>query len=219
MDFAQEQRKPTKHLVGISFVILLHVVIVYALVNGLARKVVEVIKQKTEVNIVEEIKPPPPPEPPKFEPPKMDAPPPPTFIPPPEVQVTPPPQTQNVIQVPTTSVRPTEPVVIRPPVQAEPAPAPAPAPTISASCNNAGDVGDSMRDKFSALADKEGISTGKLNALVTLGAGGEVKEVAIRSASNPGLATLAKRALGTLKCKGVGREVAIPYEVTFKLDD
>jgi hypothetical protein len=76
-----------------------------------------------------------------------------------------------------------------------------------------------MRDKFSVLADKEGISTGKLLAVVTLGAAGDIKDVTIKSASNPGLASLARRALGTLKCKGIGREVVIPYEVSFKLDD
>jgi protein TonB len=217
MDFAQEQRKPTKHLVGIAFVILLHVGIVYALVNGLARKVVEIIQKPLETKIVEEIKPPPPPEELPPPPPKMDAPPPPTFIPPPEVAVTPPPTQTNAISTPTTPVKPEAPVPIPAPhSDAQPAPA---APTISASCNNAGDVGDSMRDKFSVIADKEGISTGKLFAVVTLGAGGEVKDVVVKSATNQGLAALARRALSTLKCKGNGREVAIPYEVSFKLDD
>ena len=85
MDFAQHQLDPARHLVGVGGVILLHVLVIYALVTGLARKVVEVVKGPIEVKVIEEVikKPPPPPEviPP---PPKMQAPPPP-FVPPPEV--------------------------------------------------------------------------------------------------------------------------------------
>ena len=91
MDFAQQQRNPTRHLVGISAVVILHILVVWALVSGLARKVVEVVKGPIEVKVIEEIikKPPPPPEalPP---PPKVQAPPPP-FIPPPEINIAPPP--------------------------------------------------------------------------------------------------------------------------------
>ncbi|HET9024451.1 MAG TPA: energy transducer TonB, partial [Burkholderiaceae bacterium] len=62
MDFAQQQRDPTRHLIGISAVVLLHVLVVWALVSGLARKVVEVVKGPIEVKVIEEIikKPPPP---------------------------------------------------------------------------------------------------------------------------------------------------------------
>ena len=86
MDYAQRQRDPTKHLVGLSIVGLLHALLIYALVTGLARKVVDVIKKPIETKIVEEAKPPPPPETPPPPPPKL-APPPPPFIPPPEVNI------------------------------------------------------------------------------------------------------------------------------------
>jgi periplasmic protein TonB len=86
MDYAQQQRDPTKHLVGLAIVAALHVLIIYALVTGLARKVVDVIKKPIETKIVEEAKPPPPPETPPPPPPKLNTPPPP-FIPPPEVQI------------------------------------------------------------------------------------------------------------------------------------
>ena len=66
MDFARQQRDPTRHLIGITFVIVLHVIVIYALVTGLARKAIEVIKKPLTATIVEEIKaPPPPPPPPK----------------------------------------------------------------------------------------------------------------------------------------------------------
>ncbi len=92
MDFARQQRDPTRHLIGIAFVILLHALIVYGMVTGLARHAIEVIKKPITATIIEEIKipppPPPPPPPPKriVEPPKVEAPPPPPiqpYIPPP----------------------------------------------------------------------------------------------------------------------------------------
>ena len=87
MDFSQTQRDPTRKFVGIGAVVLFHIIIIYALITGLARKVVEVVKGPIEVKVIEEVikKPPPPPEllPP---PPKLQAPPPP-FIPPPEINI------------------------------------------------------------------------------------------------------------------------------------
>ena len=85
MDYAQTQRTPAKNLSGIALVVLLHIAIGYALVTGLARKVIEVIKAPLETKIIEEIKKPPPDLPPP-PPPKMAAPPPP-FIPPPEINI------------------------------------------------------------------------------------------------------------------------------------
>jgi protein TonB len=86
MDYAQQQRNPTKHLVGIGFVVLFHAVLVWAMVNGLARKVVDVVKGPLETKIIQEVKPPPPDAPPP-PPPKLAPPPPPDFIPPPEVNI------------------------------------------------------------------------------------------------------------------------------------
>lgn len=85
MDYAQQQRNPGKHLIGMAVVVLFHLILVWALVNGLARKVVEVVKGPLETKIIQEIKPPPPEAPPP--PPPKFAPPPPDFIPPPEVNV------------------------------------------------------------------------------------------------------------------------------------
>jgi periplasmic protein TonB len=86
MDYAERQRNPGKHLVGIGVVVVFHIILIYALVNGLARKVVEVVKGPLETKIIQEIKPPPPEAPPP-PPPKL-LPPPPAFIPPPEVNIT-----------------------------------------------------------------------------------------------------------------------------------
>ena len=60
MNYAERERNPAKHLPSIAMVVLLHIIIGYALVTGLARHVVEVLKQPLETKIIEEIKKPPP---------------------------------------------------------------------------------------------------------------------------------------------------------------
>ena len=129
MDYAQSQRKPGKHLVGIGIVILMHLLLAWAIVSGLARKVVDVIKAPIETKIIEEVKPPPPPPPESLPPPPKTAPPPPSFIPPPEVQVAPPPTPQPTITTTTVAPPPAPPVRIEaapPSVVAAPAAPPAP---------------------------------------------------------------------------------------------
>lgn len=111
-----------RQLTGFVAVIVLHMVMVYALVNGLARKIVEVVLPPLETRIIEEVKPPPPDRPPP-PPPKLVAPPPP-YVPPPEVRV------QIIQTAPTitavTNVKPLEPVP--PPAAFAPAPVVAVAP-------------------------------------------------------------------------------------------
>ncbi len=80
------QRDSSRRLAGLVVVVAFHGVLVYALVHGLARQIVEVIRQPLETKIIEEIKAPPPDKPPPPPPPKLVMPPPP-YIPPPEVQV------------------------------------------------------------------------------------------------------------------------------------
>ena len=66
MDYARQQRDPTKHAIGIAFVVVMHLLLIWALLSGLGKAVVEVIKKPLSATIVDEIKaPPPPPPPPK----------------------------------------------------------------------------------------------------------------------------------------------------------
>jgi len=99
------QRDSSRRLTGLVAVVAFHVVLVYALVHGLARKIVEVVRPPLETKIIEEIKPPPPDKPPPPPPPRLAMPPPP-YIPPPEVTV------QALAVAPTitavTSVKPPE---------------------------------------------------------------------------------------------------------------
>jgi protein TonB len=110
MDFAHRP-EPGRRLVGLGGVVVFHVLLIYALVSGLARKAIEVLPAPIETKILEDIvqqeEPPPPPPPPDFETP------PPPFIPPPEINIArPPPPTQNTITTVTTE----KPVAPPPPV-------------------------------------------------------------------------------------------------------
>lgn len=121
MDFSEHGQAAGKKFGGLAFVIVLHVLMVYALVTGLAREVVNIIKEPIETKIIEEVKPPPPPDtPPPPPPPKMVAPPPP-FIPPPEIAVNTPPPPNSISSV--TNVKPENPVFAPPAPPAPPAPA------------------------------------------------------------------------------------------------
>ena len=131
MNFSHTQPDPKQNLVGLSVVALLHILVVYALVSGLARKVVDVVRAPIETKVIDEVKEtPPPPEviPP---PPVLEAPPP--FIPPPEITISTPPPPQPPITVATPTPPPApEPFKPTPPpvVAAPPPPPPATAPAV-----------------------------------------------------------------------------------------
>jgi protein TonB len=93
MDFSLREVNYTRRYGGLGIVILLHVLLAYVVLSGLARKTIDVIKEPIVTKIIEEVTPPPPQEKPPPEPLQEVAPPPP-FIPPPDIQIQ---QTQNVI--------------------------------------------------------------------------------------------------------------------------
>jgi protein TonB len=222
MDFSKRQADPRRHLVGITFVIVFHAFIVYALVTGLAKKVVEVVRAPIETKVIEEVKKPaPPPEVVVPPPPKMEAPPPP-FIPPPEIQIQAPAPVQNTITQ-STPTPPPAPVAIAPvappPVPAPAAPAAPPAPAqMSASvvCSNyttvMGDAG------FPREAARQGIDRGEALIQFTLGANGEVKDVKPLRASHPIFARSSMRIVAEYKCQGQGRDVIVQVPFGYRLD-
>lgn len=126
MDFAQQQRNPGRHLIGFSVVVALHLLLGWAVVSGLAQRVVDVIRNPIETKIIEEQKPPPPPPPENLPPPPKTVAPPPVFVPPPEIQVNPPPAPAPTITPTTTVAPPPQPVTIAPPAPAAPPAPPAP---------------------------------------------------------------------------------------------
>ena len=179
MDFARQQRDPTKHLIGIGFVVLMHLLVIYALITGLGRTMIEVIKKPITATIIDEIKAPPPPPPPpkKIELPKVQQPVQ-TYVPPPDIPV-PTTQTEPVISAPTTVV-PTEPNVIAPPVVEAP-PAPPPKPAIRRGLVRI--KGDNP--EFPRNAQRLNIEKGTVVARLNIDEKGNVTDVTILSADPP----------------------------------
>ncbi len=171
MDYADSQRSWGKHSPSIIIVIILHIAVGYALVSGLARKVVDVIKQPLETKIIEEVKkvipdtPPPPP-------PKLATPPPP-FIPPPEVNIQVPVQIQQTITTVTTTPPPPGPPPVVAPVQ----------PTVQAAVRKNFSPVARVQLVFPRDAIKKGIEKGLVIAHAYVAPTGQVTEVRIISAN------------------------------------
>ncbi len=207
MDYAESQRSFGKHAPSIIMVGVLHLAIGYALVTGLARKVVEVIKAPLETKIIEEIKKPPPDQPPP-PPPKM-APPPPPFIPPPEINI----QVPTVTQAPTiTTVTTTPPPAPPPPVAA---PAPAPQPLVRKEYK----ASYRVEPTFPREALRKGTS-GRVIAHVVVSPAGTVTEVRIIQANPPRLFDREViRALSQWKFNPEPVGFIGEYDIVFKLTD
>jgi protein TonB len=194
MEFSEYERNPGKKLTGLALVILLHVLIIYALVTGLARKAIEVIKQPIETKIIEEVKPPPPPElPPPPPPPKMVAPPPP-FIPPPEVTVATPPPQNTIAAV--SNVKPENPVFTPPQPKVEAPPSPAKVPSRT---NAVVDFSTCAKPEYPRNSQRNE-EQGTVTLQFLIGVDGGVKDAKIEKSS--GFRELDKAALrGLSQCK------------------
>ncbi|HSV17340.1 MAG TPA: TonB family protein [Casimicrobiaceae bacterium] len=218
MDFARQQRDPKKHLIGLTAVILLHVIIIYGLMTGLARKAIEVIKKPVSATVVEEIKkppPPPPPPPPKrIEPPKV-TPPIQTYVPPPDIP--PPPQ---IVEQPTITAiapePPKEPYIIAPPAPPV-VEAPPPKPAIQAA---AVVCPSQEKPSYPREAIRANIERGEVTATLSIDASGNVTSVEINQSSPPRVFDRVVRdTLGSWKCVGQGQAVKARAIITFKLAD
>jgi protein TonB len=206
VDYAQYQRNPGRHLPSIIMVAALHVALGYALVTGLARRVVEVIKQPIETKIIEEIKKPPPDAPPP-PPPKLAAPPPP-FIPPPEINIQVPVQIAPTITTVTTEKPPPGP----PPVIAPPAP-PAQPPI-----RREYKASYRVEPTYPRQAITAGI-TGKVIAWVKVAPNGSVTDVTIRESTNRMFDREVIRALSQWKFNPEPVGFIGEYEIIFNLKD
>jgi protein TonB len=181
MDFARQQRDPARHLIGITFVVLIHAIVIYALVTGLARKAIEVIKKPLTATIIEEIKAPPPPPPPP--PPRKIAEPPKVqpiiqpYVPPPDVPV--PTQPTEPVISSVTPTPPTEPVVIAPPPVAVAPVAPKPA-------VRKGLVPvEVIKPQYPREAIRAGVQSGRVVCLLNVDEKGNVTDVKVKSAEPP----------------------------------
>ncbi|RIX46292.1 MAG: TonB family protein [Rhodocyclales bacterium GT-UBC] len=207
MSYAEQQRNPRKHLVGLVAVLGFHVVLVYALANGLGRKVIEVLKAPLNVSIVEEVKTlPPPPPPPKVVVARTKSPPPPAYAPPVEVPV-------NVPVQPTvtTSSQPPAPTPVAPAAPA--APAAPPAVNIAVACPNHVDVRSQV--PFPRQAERLGLS-GEVVIEFTVGVNGEVKNVTVAQSTNSVFNAAATAAVAQLRCNGQGHEARVRVPFSFR---
>lgn len=206
MDFSKRQADPRRHLTGIVFVVLFHGLLVYGLMSGLARKVIDVVRAPIETKVIEEItKPPPPPEVVVPPPPKLEAPPPP-FIPPPEVQIaTPPPPAPTI-----TATTPTPPVQTTiappaPPVAAPAPPAPVAAPSVGVSCPGYKQI--LIDAGFPREATRAQVESGEVTVSFSIGVNGEVKNPAIVKSTNRVFNRHSIETVSQFKCQGQSQEV------------
>ena len=189
-------------------VVVIHVVIGYALISGMAQKGLHLLKKPLEAVVIQEvvIPPPPPPPPKKIEKP-LETPqaPPPPFVPPPEVS--PPTQAPTIAAV---SAPPKEPAVIAPPPPAPPAPK---------TLTGKQDIGvvcpSQVPPSMPTKAIRVGIE-GTVRAQVTI-INGEIKEVAILS-GNRVFHSAVKEAMMQYKCKSIATEVTATQEFSFKIE-
>jgi protein TonB len=184
LDYAENTTSPQK-IFGIVFVVVLHVAIIYALLNGLGSAVVQVLHAPLQAQIIQEVKPPPlaPPPPP---PPVINPPPP--YIPPPLIQIAPPPAAPVIAAV--TNVKPVAPV-------------PTPAPPRPAVAKGAGL--DSNRSCAAPQYPEEAADMGQTGTSVVqflIGADGSVEKSRVAASSgHSALDDAAVRALGSCKFK------------------
>ena len=204
MDYAEQQRSPVKHLVGLAAVLLLHIVVGYALVNGLARKMVEVIKSPMETKIIEEANKPPPDDTPP-PPPKL-APLPPAFVPPPEVQIQAPAAPQPTISNTTSVVAPVKPPPPAPVVHAPP--------SVGVACPNSQKVRAEI--SYPAQAKRDELE-GNVLIEFTVAADGAIKDIDIKSSSDRVFNNVSINAVKQFKCNAQGRDVRVSVPFVFKL--
>lgn len=174
-DYASRQRKPTKHLIGLGLVVVLHLLLFWAISSGLARAFVKKIKGPVEAVLLEDAKPDIPPPPPPPPPPKNLPPPPPAYVPPVDVQVSAP-APVNAIAAVSATPQPAAPIV---PTAPAPAPVVVKEPVKTAAVVNSANCEKPEYPSASRRLEEEG--TVSLRFLV--GADGKVVQAEIEKSS------------------------------------
>lgn len=213
--YGSQQPRPVRRYAGIAVVLLLHVVFIWALMNGLANKVVQVIQKPIETRIIEPVKPPPPPPLPVVQlPPPKFTPPPPPFVPPPEVQVAPPPAptiTHQATPAPT-------PVAPQPSVAA-PVVAPAPAKPVSHQvgvvCPNSDEV---RRSVVYPQEAQDNDITGDVTISFVVDPQGHVTDEKVEQSADPVLNRAAFNAVKKFNCISQGQPVRVQVPFSFNLN-
>ncbi|MEA3119456.1 MAG: periplasmic protein TonB [Paraburkholderia sp.] len=216
-EFGKKQQNPVRRFGGIAAVIALHILLVYALINGLANKIVRVVQRPIETKIIEPVKPPPPPPLPAVQlPPPKFTPPPPPFVPPPEVPVQPPPQQPIVHQaapVETPKVAPPVPPAPAPPAPAKPAPVQT---AVGVVCPNSDQIRSSM--VYPKEAQENG-DTGDVVIEFTVDPQGHVTDERVaHSSDHDSLDSAAFKAVKRFNCIAQGQAVRVQVPFSFNLN-
>ncbi|HTI18485.1 MAG TPA: energy transducer TonB [Trinickia sp.] len=212
-EFGKKQQNPVRRFGGIGAVIVLHILLVYALINGLANKIVHVIQRPIETKIIEPVKPPPPPPLPVVQlPPPKFTPPPPPFVPPPEVPVQAPPQQTIVHQAtPTPTPQAVPPAPPAPPVKSPPVQT-----AVSVVCPNSDEVRSSV--VYPKEAQENG-DTGDVVIEFTVDPQGHVSnERVAKSSDHDSLDDAAFRAVKKFNCIAQGQAVRVQVPFSFNLN-
>ncbi|SPV19392.1 TonB-like protein [Burkholderia cepacia] len=212
--FGNRQTHPVRRFGGIAIAIALHLVLIWALVNGLATRVVQIVQQPIEARIIAPVKPPPPPPPPKpvekvVSKPRVTAPPPP-FVPPPEVHVQAPPQptiTHQDVPAPSAPVHeaPPAPVPVAKPVNRE----------IGVVCPNSDEVRASI--VYPPEAQDNNI-TGEVTVEFTVDPDGRVTNLRVAQPADPVLNRAALNAVKRFNCIAQGQSVRVRVPFSFNLN-
>ncbi|MDR2678719.1 MAG: energy transducer TonB [Zoogloeaceae bacterium] len=209
--YAARQRDPRRFWSGIALVAILHLVLGYALVNGLGRKILEVAQSPLMVNLLEEVKPPEPlPPPPPLPPSRVirnsPATPAPVYRPPVETQVEAPPPLVTVTEIPP------EPVPFVPPVpEAPPAP---PTVNVGIACPNH----LSVPVEIPPQAERMGLS-GKVVVEFTVTTSGAIRDVRIAQSSHSLFNRAATAAIAQYRCIGQGQEARVRVPFLFQVEN
>ncbi|RQS72649.1 energy transducer TonB [Burkholderia sp. Bp8963] len=216
-EFGRKQTNPVRRFGGVAIAVVLHVILIWALVNGLATRVVQIVQQPIETRIIVPVKPPPPPPPPPkpveriVSKPRV-APPPPPFVPPPEVHVQAPPQATITHQ---SAPAPTAPVHEAPPA---PAPVPEAKPVnheIGVVCPNSDEIRSSI--VYPQEAQDNNI-TGDLTIEFTVDPDGHVTNVRVAKSADPVLDRAALKAVKRFHCIAQGQSVRVQVPFSFNLN-
>ncbi len=114
-DYASQQRKPGKHLLGLGLVVVLHLLLFWAINSGLAHSFIKKVKGPVEAILLTDSKPDiPPPPAPKLPPPPKNLPPPPAYVPPVEAPVVPSAPAPNAIAAVSATPQPPAPPAVAP---------------------------------------------------------------------------------------------------------
>lgn len=172
-----DQKMSGNRVTALVIVAILHIIVGYALVTGLAYEAVKKIKERVETFDVKEEKPPEEPPPP---PPDQPLPPPPIVAPPPPISFDRPSPVQAVA---------TPPAVVLPPTVTAPPPAPPPPPVVSkargAKPKGQGSWAARIQDNYPSAALRKEIE-GTVGVRVTVGPDGRVSGCSVTGSSGSG---------------------------------